>query len=218
MKYTLINPYIKKEPIKSTVKSSDDAARDLWLKLSSKIKDHTQEFYFSFSEAGSNKIHHYKVNEDVVENKVKFSIEKYKNIRNKKIIKNIKNLNTIENLDKSEEENSEESSQDGGKIKKRYSRRDSSSSSDNDNSSSSSSGDDLLYSIYAKQKYNLPISVKYNPNIYGVNNITLPSLTNRYSYSIGSDGLPTIYAPHSMGVGVHKLINQNWELKQIIKT
>ena len=75
-----------------------------------------------------------------------------------------------------------------------------------------------MYSIYAKQKYNLPISVKYNPNIYGVNNITLPSLTNRYSYSIGSDGLPTIYAPHSMGVGVHKLINQNWELKQIIKT
>ena len=215
MKYTLINPYIKKEPIKSTVKSSDDAAKDLWLKLCGKIKNHTPEFYFSFSEEGSNKIHHYKVNEDVVENKVKFFIEKYKNISNKKIIKN---LNTIENLNRSEEEYSEESSQDGGKIKKRYSRKDSSSSSDNDNSSSSSSGDDLLYSIYAKQKYNLPISVKYNPNIYGVNNITLPSLTNRYSYSIGSDGLPTIYAPHSMGVGVHKLINQNWELKQIIKT
>jgi hypothetical protein len=209
MSFVLINPNIKSVTIKSKMKSSDNAAQDLWKKFSNNIKNYTPEFYFSFYESGSNNIYHYQVNESLENNKVKYSLEKYKNknINNKKFIKDILNK------------------QNGGKDKsfrdkpfKHKSRKDSSSSASDDNSSSSSSsGDDLMHTYYHKSKYNLPLSVSYNPNVYSVNNILLPQLASRYSYSIDTDGLQTIYAPNSNGVGVYKYKDQKWQFEKTIK-
>jgi len=207
MSYILINPYIESKSIKSKMKSSGDAAKDLWSKFSNNIKNYTPEFYFSFYESGSNKIHHYKVNELLEKNKVKYSLKKYKNINDKNFILN--------NIDK----------QNGGKDRsfkdkpfKHKSRKDSSSSASDDNSSSSSSsGDDLMHTYYQKSKYNLPFSVSYNPNVYSISNILLPQLDSRYSYSIDSDGFQTIYAPDSNGVNVYKFKDQKWKLEKTIE-
>jgi len=187
MNYILINPTIESYNIKSNKKVVDDAAIDLWNKFSSKSINYTPEFYFSFLDEGSSKIHHYKVNESLENNKVKFYLEKYKNKKfNEKNIKNIKINNE----------------QDGGK-KKRYKKYSS--------SSSDSSSDDYSFINYNKKsKYNSPLSVHYNPNIYGVNNISIPSFSSRYNIVIESDGIPTIYAPTPNGTAIYKLISNKW--------
>jgi hypothetical protein len=212
MSYILVNPNIESIPIKSKMKSSDDVAKDLWKKFSSKIKNYTPNFYFSFMELGSSKIHHYQVNEDLKNNKVKYSLKKYKKINTNILGK--KGLPVPELSYNKSGVKDINNDQLGGIQKKRYKKDDSSSSSEDN--SSSSSGDDLLLSYQLKQNYNLPISIKYNPNIYGANNMVLPPISSRYSYIIDTDGLPTIYSPHPSGISVHKFASNKWDLHSII--
>jgi hypothetical protein len=124
MSYILVNPFIEKNTIKSKQKSSSAAAEDIWSQFSTNVKNFTPEFYFSFIETGSNKLHHYKVNETLENNKVKYSLQKY----NSKKINDKDFINAL--------------FQDGGKgnhhRQKRYKKYDDDSSS----SSSSSSEDD----------------------------------------------------------------------------
>ena len=158
MSYILVNPIIESSAIKSKKKSSNDAAEDLWSKYSSNIKNHAPEFYFSFLESGSKKVHHYKVNETLENNKVKYSLKKYKN-------KNINDKEFVKALLK----------QDGGKHHKRR----------DDDSSSSSSDDDLTFHSRKPPRYGGPLAVTYYPNIYGVPNIPLPPLVSTYNYVLG---------------------------------
>ena len=164
MTYILVNPNIESLQIKSKKKSVSDAAEDLWSKFSSNIKDHANEFYFSFLESGSNKVHHYKVNESLENNKVKYALKKFKN----------KNLNDKEFVKAITKQKNEHDEQDGGKSRKhRY---------DDD---SSSDDDELVYHSRKGPRYPSPLAVSYYPNIYGVPNIMLPPLASSYVYSLG---------------------------------
>ena len=162
MSYILVNPIIESGAIKSKKKSANDAAEDLWSKYSGNIKNHAPEFYFSFFESGSKKIHHFQVNETVENNKVKYSLKKYKN----------KDLNDKEFVKALLE-------QDGGKRHKHKKDDDSYSSS------SSSEDEDLVYHSRKPLRYGSPLSVTYYPSIYGVPNIPLPPLISPYGYVIG---------------------------------
>jgi hypothetical protein len=166
MSYILVNPIIESSAIKSKKKSSNDAAEDLWSKYSSNIKNHAPEFYFSFLESGSKKIHHYKVNETLENNKVKYSLKKYKN-------KNINDKEFVKALLK----------QDGGNHRK-HKHKD-----EDDSSSSSSSDDNSTFHSRKPPRYGGPLAVTYYPNIYGVPNILLPPLVSTYSYVLGGTSL-----------------------------
>ena len=188
MSYLLINPNIESSAIKSNKKITDDAAIDLWHKFSSKSINYTPEFYFTFLDEGSNKIYHYKVNETLENNKVKYNLEKYKNNK----------INEKEIIKKYNKENNEQNG--GKKHRKRY------------KDDSSSSSDDYMVN-YKKPISNLSsYPIYYNPNIYGVNNISIPSFGSRYNMVIESDGLPTIYASTLNGIATYKLISNKWTL------
>jgi hypothetical protein len=211
MTFILVNPNIESLPIKSNKKSKNtdqinSAAEELWSKFSKNLKDYADNFYFSFMESGSNKIYHYQVNETLKNNKVKYSLKKYKN----------KNMNDKEFVKLISDQN-------GGKIKIKHKHKrkhnkhdeDDEEEDDEDNDdSSSSSEEEMVYSSqkYSSQKYPLgslssPIyspqiypgqSINYYPNIYGVNNVTLPTLKDRYFTAI-KDGKPVIVGPAANG-------------------
>jgi len=206
MTFILVNPNIEFQPIKSKKESKNadqinNVAEELWSKFSKNLKDYADNFYFSFMETGSNKIYHYQVNETLKNNKVKYSLKKYKN-------KNINDKEFVKLI----------SDQNGGKIKikhkRRHNKHDDDDEDDDKDDSSSSSEDEMVYSSqkYSSQKYPLgplssPIyspqiypsqSINYYPNIYGVNNVTLPSLKDRY-YTAIKDGKPVIVGPAANG-------------------
>jgi len=186
MSYILVNPIVESIQIKSKKKSSSDAAEDLWSQYSGNIKNHAPEFYFSFLETGSKKIHHFKVNETLENNKVKYSLKKYKN-------KNINDKEFVKAIT---------SSQDGGKHHKHHKHR-------NDDSSSSSDDDDLVYHSKKGPRYPSPLSVTYYPNIYGVPNILLPPLTSSYVYSLGVGSSLVGYYPSLLSSGNFQFVRDN---------
>jgi hypothetical protein len=156
MSFILVNPIVESNLIKSKKKSAVDAAEDLWSKFSTNIKNYTPEFYFSFMEAGSSKIHHYQVNETLENNKVKYSLKKYKN-------KNLNDKEFVKSI-------SQHVEQDGGKHHKKHRYDDSSSSSDSDD-------EDLIYHSKKRiPRYGDPLAITYYPTIYGVKNIAIPPL------------------------------------------
>jgi hypothetical protein len=195
MSFILVNPVIESKSIKSNKKSLDNIAEDLWSKYSKNIKNYATEFYFSFMESGSDNIHHYQVNEILENNKVKYSLKKYKN----------KNLNDKEFI-KSITQNG------GKKYHKKYRH--------NDSSSSSSDDDEIVYhsnkKLYSPQIHSSLSAITYYPNIYGMNNISLPTLADRYSYVI-KDGKPTIIAPNATGTGIYNISGNKWSLSENIK-
>lgn len=178
MSYILVNPIVESTQIKSKKKSSSDAAEDLWSQYSGNIKNHAPEFYFSFLETGSKKIHHFKVNETLENNKVKYSLKKYKN-------KNINDKEFVKAL----------LQQDGGKHHKRR----------DDDSSSSSDDDDLVYHSKKGPRYPSPLAISYSPSIYGVPNILLPPLVSPYAYYVGGVGVGSAllgYGPRYVMYGI----------------
>jgi hypothetical protein len=158
MSYILFNPQVG-GGIKSKQKSANSAAEEIWSKLSSNIKQYTPEFYFTIQEGGGDKLYHYKVEEVIESNRVKYTLSKLasKKSNDDKILNAIK--------------------QEGGRRKKRD---DDSSSS----SSSSSSSDNDSYVYYPrKRKSDNGINLTYYPSIYGVNNILLPTFaSNMYPF------------------------------------
>jgi len=172
MSYLLVNPIIQSKSIKSKKKLTNDAAEDIWSQFSTNVKNYTPEFYFSLFETGSKKIHHYQVNESLENNKVKYSLKKYKN-------KKLNDKEFVDTIVKHLE-------QDGGKhhkTKQSRSRR----NKDDDSSSSSSSDDNLVFRSHKTPRYPSPLAVTYYPTIYGVPNIPLPPLVSSYSYIVGTN-------------------------------
>lgn len=208
MSYTLINPFVTNKQFKSNKKNENSAAEDLWSQLSSNIKNHTPEFYFSFKNNKNNKFFHYKVNENLENDRVKYSIKKLKNKKvNEKLLTNtIKQEGGFSDdesdLDHKDQDDSElnnddselDNNQTGGKHKKhrklsrssRYSKYDSSSSS------SSSSSEKLLFTRSGSDKNPLFI---YNPLVYPTSSLYFPLLTS----SLANSSTKLIFGLGSVG-------------------
>ena len=171
MKYILLNPSIKGKKFKSEEKTAEAAASDIWGNFSKNIKNYSPEFYFTIKNASNNKMYHFQVNEELQNEKVKFTINKFNcEKKNEKIL-----------LDSLESEVLE-----GGKHHRRH--------KDKDSSSSSSSSDVSFKLGHRSSLYNT-LSLTYYPSIYGVRNIFIPSFVTRFTPFINV-GLPmfrTIY-------------------------
>jgi len=113
-------------------------------------------------ESGSDKIYHYKVNESLENNKVKYSLKKHKNknLNDKEFIKAISNhLNE----------------QDGAGRHRKHHKHHLSRAYD-DSSSSSSEDDDYYYTSKKRvPRCGDPMVMTYYPTIYGVQNIVMPT-------------------------------------------
>ena len=156
MSYILINPYIEGKELNTNKKKSNEAAEDIWTQLSSNIKNYTPEFYFTIQKAGSSKMFHYQVNEDIIDDKVSYIIKNY--IKDK------------EKIDKVLSDEIKHLKQNGGK---KYKHR-----KDDDSSSSSSSSDD--YIEFKSRHYPHSYALTYYPSIYGVKNILLPTFATSF--------------------------------------
>ena len=195
MIYILANPKIESKMIKSNKKSLDDVAEDLWSKYSKHIKNYADEFYFSFIQKGG-KIYHYQVKESLKNNKVKYYLKKHNNKNTKN---DINDKEFIEIINK-------ELEQDGGRKH-------------HDSSSSSSSEEELIIpsNIYSPLNMYPPNKlITYYPNIYGVNNISMPTPINRYGYVI-KDGKIGIYETTSKGTKIYENKNGKYNYSTIIK-
>ena len=156
MGYVLVNPNLKNSNFKSSSNKKSNAAKEIWSEFSKNIKNFIPEFYFTIQNENDGSLSHFKVNESMENDQVKFNIKSY---NSKKI--NDQSLKEIIN-------------QEGGKHRrKRHHKKDSSDSSDTSSSSSSSSSEEILIgNVNAGD----PLSLLYSPCIYGVPNISLPYL------------------------------------------
>jgi len=165
MKYILLNPSIKGKKFKSEEKTAEGAASDIWGRFSKNIKNYSPEFYFTIKNASTNKMHHFQVNEELQNEKVKFTIFKF----------NCKKEDEKVLLDSLDSEVLE-----GGKHRRRHK---------NDDSSSSSSSSDLSFKLGRRGNLYNTLSLTYYPSIYGVRNIFIPTFVTRFTPYINV-GLP----------------------------
>jgi len=169
MKYILLNPSIKGKKFKSEEKTAEGAASDIWGRFSKNIKNYSPEFYFTIKNSSTNKMYHFQVNEELQNEKVKFTINKF----------NCKKENEKVLLDSLDSEVLE-----GGKHRRRHK-----------DSSSSSSSSDLSFKLGSRGSLYNTLSLTYYPSIYGVRNIFIPTFVTRFTPYINL-GLPmfrTIY-------------------------
>lgn len=169
MKYILLNPSIKGKKFKSEEKTAEAAASDIWGNFSKNIKNYSPEFYFTIKNASNNKMYHFQVNEELQNEKVKFTINKFNcEKKNEKIL-----------LDSLESEVLE-----GGKHHKRHK-----------DSSSSSSSSDVSFKLGHRSSLYNTLSLTYYPSIYGVRNIFIPSFVTRFTpfVNVGLPMFRTIY-------------------------
>ena len=165
MKYILLNPSIKGKKFKSEEKTAEGAASDIWGRFSKNIKNYSPEFYFTIKNASTNKMYHFQVNEELQNEKVKFTINKF----------NCKKENEKVLLDSLDSEVLE-----GGKHRRRHKDKD---------SSSSSSSSDLSFKLGSRGSLYNTLSLTYYPSIYGVRNIFVPTFVTRFTPYINV-GLP----------------------------
>ena len=165
MKYILLNPSIKGKKFKSEEKTVEGAASDIWGRFSKNIKNYSPEFYFTIKNTSNNKMYHFQVNEELQNEKVKFTINKF----------NCKKEDEKVLLDSLDSEVLE-----GGKHRRRH--RD-------DDSSSSSSSSDLSFKLGRRGALYNTLSLTYYPSIYGVRNIFIPTFVTRFTPYINV-GLP----------------------------
>jgi len=159
MVYNLLNPYIEgSTKFTSNKKNASSAAEELWAQLSGNIKNYTPKFYFSIQEGGSKKVYHYKVKENMVNNKVSYTISNFD--KNKKTVDKVL-LDEIESM-----------VQDGGKKKRK--------DDDDSSSDSSSSSSDEYVKFKHRQQSNM-LSLTYYPTVYGVRNILLPTFMSSFT-------------------------------------
>lgn len=159
MEFVLLNPYLDGKKIASNEKDVNLAAEEIWNDVSSKIKNYIPEFYFTIQNSSDSSLHHFKVNESLENNKVKYSINK---LDKKKYHKNDSLLlDEINNVSKLK----------GGK--RRY-------SDDDDSSSSSDEEDDVIFKFKTKEPEPV-LTLNYYPSIYGVRNILLPSFVGTFT-------------------------------------
>lgn len=203
-RYTLINPHLKGGDFTTDESTPMSAAEDLWQKLAEFIKHSTPSFYFSIKDEKDGKISHFKVEESVVGGDVNSIITEHKKNKNK----NSKNNAEIDaENDKKLLKNYE---QDGGKInggKRRIFDDDFDSDSSSDSSSNSSSDSSSSDVMYAKGSmgyntyltpYGMPYktneislqSLIYYPNVYDVNDITIPSFMSSFTPYVNIKMLP----------------------------
>jgi len=171
MKYILLNPSIKGKKFKSEEETVEGAASDIWGKFSKNIKNYSPEFYFTIKNASTNKMYHFQVNEELQNEKVKFTINKF----------NCKKEDEKVLLDSLDSEVLE-----GGKHRRRHK---------DDDSSSSSSSSELSFKLGRRGNLYNTLSLTYYPSIYGVRNIFIPTFVTRFTPYINV-GLPmfrTIY-------------------------
>ena len=91
MSYILLNPHLPGKELTSKEKTPGSAAEAIWGKLSSNIKNYSPEFFFTIQDAKSNKLYHYKVKESMENEKVKYTINKYKGkVNEKELLEDIK--------------------------------------------------------------------------------------------------------------------------------
>jgi hypothetical protein len=173
MKYILLNPSIKGKKFKSEEKTAEGAASDIWGRFSKNIKNYSPEFYFTIKNASTNKMYHFQVTEELQNEKVKFTINKFSCDKdNEKVL--------LDSLDSEIMK--------GGKHHRRHKDKDSS-------SSSSSSSSDLSFKLGKNRNLYNTLSLTYYPSIYGVRNIFIPTFVTRFTPYINV-GLPvfrTIY-------------------------
>jgi hypothetical protein len=164
MKYILLNPSIKGKKFKSEEKTAEGAASDIWGRFSKNIKNYSPEFYFTIKNASTNKMYHFQVNEELQNEKVKFTINKF----------NCKKEDEKVLLDSLDSEIME-----GGKHHRRH----------RDDSSSSSSSSPLSFKLGSRGNLYNTLSLTYYPSIYGVRNIFIPTFVTRFTPYINV-GLP----------------------------
>ena len=164
MKYILLNPSIKGKKFKSDEITVEGAASDIWGRFSKNIKNYSPEFYFTIKNASNNKMYHFQVNEELQNEKVKFTINKF----------NCKKENEKVLLDSLDSEVME-----GGKHHRR----------NRDDSSSSSSSSPLSFKLGSRGNLYNTLSLTYYPSIYGVRNIFIPTFVTRFTPYINV-GLP----------------------------
>lgn len=156
MGYILVNPRLSNSSIKSSKKSSAEAAEDIWSKLSSNVKNYTPKFYFTIQDAGSsNKMSHYVIKESIEGDKVKYNLKEFKG---KKI---------------DESSLSNELNQEGGKHKRKHRH-------DDDSSSSSSSSSSEMVFTFPAGKTHKDLMLTYYPTVYGVPNVILPTFVSSF--------------------------------------
>ncbi len=154
MSYILLNPHLPGKELVSKEKTPGSAAEAIWGKLSSNIKNYSPEFFFSIQDTKSNKLYHYKVKESMENEKVKYTINKYKGkVNEKELLEDIK--------------------QEGGRRK----------FDDDSSSSSSSESGEYLSFPSGKGSYlnNKGWTITYYPTIYGVPNVVLPTFTSGFA-------------------------------------
>ena len=161
MKYILLNPSIKGKTFNSKETTADSAANDIWGNFTKNIKNYSPEFYFTIKNSSTNKLYHYQVNEELHNERVKFTINKFncKKEDEKALLETLKN-NVLE----------------GGKHRKNRHKDDDSSSS-----SSSSSSSKLSYKFGHSGPLMNTMSLMYYPSIYGVRNIFIPSFRSSFT-------------------------------------
>jgi hypothetical protein len=150
MSYILLNPHLPGKELNSKEKTAGTAAEDIWGKLSTNIKNYSPNFYFSIQDTKSNKLFHYKVNENLENDRVKYTIQKFKGKVDEDGL-----LNGV--------------AQAGGKRRHH----------DDSSSSSSSEDGDYLYFPSGKSRLNNKgWTITYYPTIYGVPNVILPTFSS----------------------------------------
>ena len=178
MKYILLNPSIKGKTFNSKETTADSAANDIWGNFTKNIKNYSPEFYFTIKNSSTNKLYHYQVNEELHNERVKFTINKFncKKEDEKALLETLKN-DVLE----------------GGKHRKNRHKKDDDSSS----SSSSSSSSKLSYKFGHSGPLMNTMSLMYYPSIYGVRNIFIPSFTTRFTpfINVGFPQYRTVIIP-----------------------
>jgi hypothetical protein len=167
MRYVLLNPNINGKEFSSEKKTAELAASDIWSSFSENIKNYIPEFYFTIKDTKKNNLYHYQVKENLQNERVKFTINKFKSTK-------INEKSLLESVNKDIME--------GGKHKHRYNK---------DDDSSSSSSSDVVYKFGRNAPLYNTLNLTYYPSIYGVSNILLPSFTTSFTPFIRI-GLPVI--------------------------
>lgn len=165
MSYILLNPHLPGKELTSKEKTPGSAAEDVWGKLSTNIKNYSPNFLFSIQDTKTNKLYHYKVNENLENERVKYTIQKFKGkVDEKGLLEGV--------------------SQNGGRRRH----------DDDSSSSSSSSNDDYLYFPNSKSKLsNKGWTITYYPTIYGVPNVILPTFSSVLAPTGVSIQVPSYY-------------------------
>lgn len=165
MSYILVNPHLASKKLTSNEKTSGSAAEQIWNNLSENIKNYSPNFLFSIQDTKSKKLYHFKVNEKLENDRVKYTISKFKNkVDEKGLLEGIK--------------------QSGGRRK----------FDDDSSSTSSSSDDDYLYFPSGKSRLsNKGWTITYYPTIYGVPNVILPTFSSVLAPTGVSIQVPSYY-------------------------